>query len=235
MRKASRLSSLFRSTSPLKPSWKSLSGFTSIRTLFTLPKLPYDLEKGLAPAISAKALDIHYNNHHATYVNNANKLVQGTPYEKKEVVKIIQEVAGDSSKVAIFNNVAQHFNHSFFWESMTPGGSTPSSGISSLIDKHFKSFDAFKEKFSQMAVGNFGSGWTWLVLQPDGSLEIVNTSNAATPVSVPGVTPLLTLDVWEHGYYVDYTFKRAAYVQSWWSVVNWNKVGERYDAALKRK
>jgi len=199
-----------------------------MRNLFELPPLKYPLDKGLAPVISPKALDLHYNKHHNTYVNNANRLVTGTEYENQKLVDVIKATAKARSQAVIFNNAAQIYNHTFFWDSMTPGGSEPSENLKQLLAKHFGSFDKFKEQFSHNATAVFGSGWTWLV-DNNGHLEIANTFNAGTPLTFEGEqNPLLTLDVWEHSYYVDHENRRPEYIKNWWSVVDWKSVETRF-------
>ena len=182
---------------------------------YELPELPY-AKSALEPHISAETLEYHHGKHHAAYVANLNKLVVGTEFEGKTLEEIISKSEG-----GIFNNAAQIWNHSFYWNCLSPnGGGAPSGALGSAIDDTFGSFDAFKEKFTASAVGNFGSGWTWLVKNPDGSIEIVNTGNAGSPLTA-GQTPLLTCDVWEHAYYIDYRNARPAYVGAFWNLVNW--------------
>jgi superoxide dismutase, Fe-Mn family len=182
---------------------------------YELPELPY-AKSALEPHISAETLEYHHGKHHAAYVANLNKLVVGTEFEGKTLEEIISKSEG-----GIFNNAAQIWNHSFYWNCLSPnGGGAPSGALGSAIDVAFGSFDAFKEKFTASAVGNFGSGWTWLVKNPDGSIEIVNTGNAGSPLTA-GQTPLLTCDVWEHAYYIDYRNARPAYVGAFWNLVNW--------------
>jgi superoxide dismutase, Fe-Mn family len=180
-----------------------------------LPPLPYD-KKALAPHISAETLEFHYGKHHQAYVTNLNNLVKGTEFEHATLEEIIKKSSG-----GIFNNAAQVWNHTFYWSSLRPAGGEPPHGkLAAAIDKAFGSLEKFKEEFSKSAVGNFGSGWTWLVQRPDGSLGIVNTSNAATPITGSD-KPLLTCDVWEHAYYIDYRNARPKYLEAFWSLVNW--------------
>ena len=189
---------------------------------YELPELPFAIN-ALEPHISAETLGYHHGKHHAAYVANLNKLVAGTAFEGKSLEEIITKADG-----GIFNNAAQIWNHSFYWNCLSPnGGGAPDSDLGSAIDNTFGSFDAFKEKFTASAVGNFGSGWTWLVKNSDGSIEIVNTSNAGSPLTA-GQTPLLTCDVWEHAYYVDYRNARPAYVGAFWNLVNWEFAAENY-------
>jgi superoxide dismutase, Fe-Mn family len=189
---------------------------------YELPALPYE-KNALEPHISAETLEYHHGKHHAAYVTNLNKLIAGTEFEGKSLEDIINKADG-----GIFNNAAQIWNHSFYWNCLSPnGGGTPEGALGSAIDGVFGSFDAFKEKFTASAIGNFGSGWTWLVKNPDGSIRIVNTSNAGSPLTA-GQTPLLTCDVWEHAYYVDYRNARPAYVGAFWNLVNWEFAASNY-------
>ena len=180
-----------------------------------LPPLPYALD-ALQPHISRETLEIHYGKHHQAYVTNLNNLVKGTEFENLSLEDIIRKTSG-----AIFNNSAQIWNHTFYWLSLAPkGGGQPKGSLGEAVNKKFGSFDAFKEAFTKSAVGNFGSGWTWLVKKADGTVDIVNTSNAATPLTGAD-KPLLTCDVWEHAYYVDYRNRRPDYVGAFWNLVNW--------------
>ncbi|MFP5383414.1 MAG: superoxide dismutase [Gammaproteobacteria bacterium] len=189
---------------------------------FELPPLPY-AKDALAPFISAETIDYHYGKHHQAYVTNLNNLVKGTDQENRTLEEII-----NSSSGGIFNNAAQVWNHTFYWNCMKPnGGGEPAGALAAAINKAFGSFAAFKEKFSASAVGNFGSGWTWLVKNKDGSLEIVNTSNAGCPLT-EGRTPLLTVDVWEHAYYIDFRNLRAKYVETFWNYVNWDFAAKQF-------
>ncbi len=189
---------------------------------YELPELPY-AKNALEPHISAETLDFHHGKHHAAYVTNLNNLVTGTEFEGKSLEEIIA-----SSEGGIFNNAAQIWNHTFYWNCLSPdGGGAPGGDLGSAIDSTFGSYDAFKEKFTASAVGNFGSGWTWLVKNSDGSIEIVNTGNAGSPLTT-GQTPLLTCDVWEHAYYIDYRNARPAYVGAFWNLVNWEFAANNY-------
>lgn len=183
---------------------------------FKLPELPYAMD-ALAPAMSKETFEYHYGKHHQTYVNNLNALIEGTEWASKSLEDIIQGAQG-----GLFNNAAQHFNHSFFWQCLSPnGGGQPCGELLAAIEKTWGSFDAFKAAFSKEAAGNFGSGWTWLVKRADGSLAIVNTSNAGTPLT-QGDKPLLTLDVWEHAYYIDHRNARPAFIEAFFNkLVNW--------------
>lgn len=182
---------------------------------FTLPPLPYDLD-ALAPHISKETLEFHYGKHHQAYVNNLNKLIPGTEFESASLEEIIKKASG-----GLFNNAAQVWNHTFYWNCLSPqGGGEPTGALLDAINAKWSSVAAFKEAFNTSAAGNFGSGWTWLVKKADGSLDIVNTSNAANPLTGSDV-PLLTCDVWEHAYYIDYRNARPKYLENFWNLVNW--------------
>jgi len=184
----------------------------------TLPPLPY-AKDALQPHISAETLEYHYGKHHATYVTNLNNLIKGTEFENMSLEEIVKKSSG-----GVFNNSAQVWNHTFFWNCMTPnGGGAPTGPVADAINAKWGSFDKFKEEFSKSAIGNFGSGWTWLVQKADGGVDIVNTSNAHTPLA-SNDKALLTCDVWEHAYYIDYRNARAKFVESWWNLVNWEFV-----------
>lgn len=186
---------------------------------FELPPLPYAMD-ALAPHISAETLEFHYGKHHKAYVDKLNGMVPGTEFEGKSLEEVVKSSAG-----GVFNNAAQIWNHTFYWHCLSPnGGGEPSGAIAEAINGAFGSFAQFKQALTDSAIGNFGSGWTWLVKQADGSLAIVNTSNAATPLTEEGVTPLLTVDVWEHAYYIDYRNARPKYLEAFWALVNWEFV-----------
>jgi len=186
---------------------------------FTLPPLPYS-KNALAPHISEETLDYHYDKHHAAYVNNLNKLVAGTADENLSLEELIKK----SPAGGIFNNAAQVWNHTFYWHCLSPkGGDEPTGKLASAITKAFGSFDAFKEQFTQAAITTFGSGWAWLVQDKDGELKITSTSNAGTPMT-SGQQALMTCDVWEHAYYIDYRNLRPEYLKAFWSLVNWEFV-----------
>lgn len=187
-----------------------------------LPNLPYAKE-ALEPHISAETLEFHHGKHHQTYVTNLNNLIPGTEFENMSLEEIIKKSSG-----GIFNNAAQVWNHSFFWNCLSPnGGGAPTGPIAAAIDEAFGSFDEFKKLFTNTAVGTFGSGWGWLVKNADGKLELVSTSNAGTPLTA-GQTPLLTCDVWEHAYYIDYRNARPAFLEAFWNLVNWDFVNENF-------
>ena len=190
---------------------------------FELPALPFE-SNALEPHISAETLSFHHGKHHATYVTNLNNLVPGTEFEGKSLEEIITSAPAGG----VFNNAAQIWNHTFYWNSLSPnGGGEPSGALAEAINKAFGSFDEFKTKFSTSAATNFGSGWTWLVKNANGSVEIVNTSNAGCPLT-DGKTPLLTCDVWEHAYYIDYRNARPKYVEAFWNLVNWDFAAKNY-------
>ncbi len=183
---------------------------------FELPELPY-AKDALAPHISPETLDFHYGKHHATYVANLNKLVDGTPHAGSTLEEIVCNSEG-----GIFNNAAQIWNHTFYWNSLSPaGGGEPGGAAKAAIDGAFGSFDSFKEQFTQKSVTLFGSGWAWVVKNADGSLSIEQTQNAGCPLTA-GQTPLITCDVWEHAYYIDYRNARPKYLGGFWSLINWD-------------
>ena len=188
-----------------------------------LPDLPYSRE-ALEPYISAKTLECHYGKHHNAYVTNANKLIEGTDLANENLETIIQKTAGDASKIGIFNNVAQVWNHSFYWKCMRPnGGGLPTGNISEKIIADFGSYDKFTEEFKNAGATQFGSGWAWLILR-DGKLEIMKTANANNPIAI-GLKPILTVDVWEHAYYLDYQNRRPDYLNTFIEkLINWNFV-----------
>jgi Fe-Mn family superoxide dismutase len=186
-----------------------------------LPELPYD-KNALAPYISANTLDFHYGKHHNAYVVNTNNLIKGTELEGEQIESIIIKSAGDASRTGLFNNAAQVWNHTFYWNSMKPnGGGMPSGDIAALINKTFGSYDKFIEEFKNAGVTQFGSGWAWLVLE-NGILKIVKTGNADTPLA-HGQKALITVDVWEHAYYLDYQNRRPDYLGTFIEhLINWD-------------
>ncbi len=193
---------------------------------FQLPQLPYSL-KALAPMISEETMQYHYGKHHQTYINNLNALIVGKPYEHMMLEDIVMMSAGFDQSV--FNNAAQAWNHTFFWMCMSPsGGGLPGGRLMSDIVAKWGSFEAFRDAFIAKAAGNFGSGWTWLVLNPETGLEIVNTSNAETPLASDDI-PLMVVDVWEHAYYIDYRNARVDFVRAFLDrLVDWNFVAKNY-------
>ena len=187
----------------------------------TLPDLPYE-KNALEPHISAETLDFHHDKHHATYVTNLNNLIKGTEFEDKS----LEEIVASAPAGGIFNNAAQVWNHTFYFNCMGPNaGGEPTGALADAINAKFGSFADFKQAFTTSAATNFGSGWTWLVMK-GGELEIVNTSNAGCPLT-DGMKPLLTVDVWEHAYYIDKRNARPAYLESWWNLVNWDFVASQ--------
>ncbi len=187
-----------------------------------LPDLPYALD-ALQPHISKETLEFHYGKHHQTYVTNLNNLIKGTEFENMSLEDIIKKSAG-----GMFNNAAQVWNHTFYWLGLKPnGGGQPSGALADAINKKFGSFDEFKKQFTQTCVTTFGSGWGWLVKNADGSIELMSTSNAQTPAT-SGKIALLTCDVWEHAYYVDYRNRRPDYVAAFWNLVNWDFVAKNF-------
>lgn len=188
----------------------------------TLPALPYAMD-ALAPHISKETLEFHYGKHHQTYVTNLNNLVKGTEFESMDLEAIVKKSSG-----GLFNNSAQIWNHTFYWNGLKPnGGGKPSGALATAIDAKWGSFDAFQEAFNKMAVGNFGASWTWLVKKADGSLDIVNTSNAATPLTTADKA-LLTCDLWEHAYYIDYRNRRPDYLKAFWALANWDFAAKNF-------
>jgi len=186
-----------------------------------LPALPYD-RTALEPHISGETIDFHYGKHHQAYVTNLNNMIKGTEFEDMDLESIVRKSQG-----GMFNNAAQVWNHTFYWNCLKPaGGGEPTDAVAEAINKAFGSFAAFKEQFTQTAITTFGSGWAWLVQRPDGSLALVSTPNAATPLTGAD-KPLLTCDVWEHAYYVDYRNARPKYVEAFWNLVNWDFVASR--------
>jgi Fe-Mn family superoxide dismutase len=196
-----------------------------ISQLHQLPPLPYALDT-LEPDISRETLEYHYGKHHAAYVDKLNKLIENTQYAGMPLEDIVRTATN-----AIFNNAAQVWNHTFYWHCLSPdGGGIPDNEVAKAIERGFAAFDDFREQFTSKAAGHFGSGWVWLVRQPSGQLEILSTANADTPLR-NGATPLLTCDVWEHAYYIDYRNRRADYLQAFWNRVNWHFVNRQFLAA----
>lgn len=189
---------------------------------FELPKLPY-ANNALEPVISEETINFHYGKHHQAYVNNLNNLIQGTKFENADLVTIIKESDGP-----IFNNAAQVWNHTFYFNSFKPnGGGAPKGKLAEAINATWGSFDNFKKEFNTASTGLFGSGWAWLVKDKDGKLSIIKESNAGNPLT-KGLTPILTFDVWEHAYYLDYQNRRPDHVNALWDIINWDVVEERY-------
>jgi superoxide dismutase, Fe-Mn family len=198
---------------------------------YEVPPLPYDYA-ALEPHIDEQTMRLHHDKHHQAYVDKANGALDGTEHEGKPIEEVVANLDAlpDDIRGVVRNNGGGHLNHSLFWESMSPdGGGAPSGDLAGAIDSAFGSFDEFKEKFEAAGVGQFGSGWAWLVLD-GGSLKVTSTPNQDNPVT-SGATPLLGNDVWEHAYYLKYQNKRPDYLKAWWNVVDWDKVAERYAAA----
>ena len=188
----------------------------------TLPQLPYSLD-ALSPHVSKETLEYHYGKHHQTYVTNLNNLIKGTEFADSSLEEVIKKSSG-----GIFNNAAQIWNHTFYWHSLSPqGGGEPTGALKDAINKKWGSFDEFKKSFTQTCVGTFGSGWGWLVKTPAGELELVSTSNAATPLTTAN-KPLLTCDIWEHAYYIDYRNSRPNYMDAFWKLVNWEFASKNF-------
>ncbi|MBF0719431.1 superoxide dismutase [Staphylococcus sciuri] len=197
---------------------------------FELPKLPYAYD-ALEPHIDKETMEIHHTKHHNTYVTKLNDAVKGTDLESKSIEDIVKNLNSvpDDIRTAVQNNGGGHYNHSFFWELLTPNASEPSGEVVDAISSTFGSLDKFKEEFAAAAAGRFGSGWAWLVVD-NGELAIVSTPNQDNPIS-EGKLPILGLDVWEHAYYLNYQNRRPDYINAFWNVVNWDKVNELYQAA----
>ena len=198
---------------------------------FALPDLPYSRDS-LAPHISEDTLNFHYGKHHNAYVTNLNNLIEGSDLEKASLEDIIMQSAGDASKAGLFNNAAQVWNHTFYWHSMAPnGGGQPTGKIADLINRDFGSYENFASEFKAAGATQFGSGWAWLVIK-GGKLEIRKTPNAETPITEAGVTALLTMDVWEHAYYLDYQNARPNYMQVFLDqLINWDFANQNLAAA----
>ena len=199
---------------------------------FTLPNLPYPAN-ALEPTIDARTMEIHHDKHHAAYMNNLNNAIAGTDLEGKDIVWILSNMdkAPANIKTAVQNNGGGYANHNLFWTIMSGnGGGKPAGDLATAIDSAFGSFDAFKEKFSNAAATRFGSGWAWLVVKSDGSLDVYSTANQDSPY-MQGDTPILGLDVWEHAYYLNYQNRRPDYIKAWWDVVDWSAVSKNYAAA----
>ncbi|HEV2066404.1 MAG TPA: superoxide dismutase [Thermomicrobiales bacterium] len=201
---------------------------------FELPPLPYAFD-ALEPHIDAQTMEIHHDRHHGTYVQKLNDAVSGTEYENQtpeELIRNLNQLPQDK-QTAVRNNGGGHVNHSFFWELLTPGGSSaPTGALASAIDQTFGGLDALKEKVNTAGANRFGSGWAWLVVDGSGQLDVVSTPNQDSPLT-DGQTPVVGVDVWEHAYYLKYQNKRPDYLQAFWNVVNWDVAGRNYDAATK--
>src|SRR5574340_37359 len=188
-----------------------------------LPPLPFE-KNALEPHISSETLDYHHDKHHQAYVTNLNNLIPGTEFENLSLDDIVKKSSG-----GIFNNAAQDWNHTFYWQCLSPqGGGAPSGTLAEAIEEAFGSFEDFKDEFTKVAVTTFGSGWAWLVKGADGKLALASTSNAGCPLT-SGDTPLLTCDVWEHAYYIDYRNLRPKYLEAFWALVNWEFVSTNFN------
>lgn len=200
--------------------------------MFELPPLPYARD-ALAPHVSGETLSFHHGKHHKAYVDKANELVEGTDLEGLDLVALIRKVAGDASKKTLFNNAAQIWNHDFYWHSMSPkGGGKPKGALAEKIEKDFGGYDKFAKTFKETAAGQFGSGYCWLVVGPDGKLKVYSTANAETPIAGTKDVPLLTTDVWEHTYYLDYQNKRPDYLEAFLKhLINWEFAEANFEKA----
>lgn len=195
---------------------------------FELPPLKF-APGDLAPHISPETLEYHHGKHHQAYVNNLNNMIPGSPFEEATLETMIRKAEG-----GIFNNAAQVWNHTFYFATFSKSGKrTPSGTVAKAIDAEYGSFDAFREAFTKAATTLFGSGWAWLCMKPDGRLTITQESNAGNPIR-SGLIPLMTCDVWEHAYYIDYRNRRPDYIKGFWELLDWKVIGERYDEALKK-
>ncbi len=201
---------------------------------FEMIKLPYSYD-ALAPSIDAMTMEIHYSKHYLTYTNNLNKVIVGTEQENMAIEDILKKL--DISNADLRNNVGGYYNHNLFWESMVPkSGGQPKDSLATAITRDFGSFENFKTQFEDAATKQFGSGWAWLITDKSGKLQVTNTANQDNPLMPNAVikgTPILALDVWEHAYYLNYQYKRKKYIDAFFNVINWKKVGEKYDEALK--
>jgi Fe-Mn family superoxide dismutase len=200
---------------------------------FTLPDLPYAKE-ALEPHIDARTMEIHHDKHHQTYVTNLNNAIAGTDLDGKDIVDILKNINSVPAniKTAVQNNGGGHANHTLFWETLGAGGGAPSGDLAKAIDSAFGGLDALKEKMNQAGATRFGSGWSWLVVKPNGNLEVYSTANQDSPY-MQGDTPIFGIDVWEHAYYLNYQNRRPDYLKAIWNVVNWDQVAKNYAAAKK--
>ena len=200
---------------------------------YEVPPLPYDYD-ALEPHIDAQTMSIHHDKHHQAYVDKVNAALEGTDFADRPIEEVIKNLSQvpDDKRTAVRNNGGGHYNHSLFWEWMSPdGGGEPEGALKDAIDEAFGSFDDFKGKMKDAGVNQFGSGWAWLVVGPDGNLSITSTPNQDSPIMDGSGTPILGVDVWEHAYYLKYQNKRPDYIDAWWNTVNWAKVAEAYSAA----
>lgn len=202
---------------------------------FTLPALPYP-NNALEPHIDARTMEIHHDKHHQAYVTNLNNAIAGTDLDGKDIVDILKNINSVPAniKTAVQNNGGGHANHTLFWETLSGNGGSPSGELAQAIDSTFGGLDALKEKMNAAGAGRFGSGWSWLVVKADGSLDVYSTANQDSPY-MQGDTPIFGIDVWEHAYYLNYQNRRPDYLKAIWNVVNWDQVGKNYAAAKKVK
>ncbi len=201
---------------------------------YELPKLPYSYD-ALEPYIDARTMEIHHSKHHQAYVNNANKALEGTEFASKPIEQVLREIAAvpENIRQAVINHGGGTANHNLYWEIMGPGkGGEPKGDLAAAIKSAFGAFNGFKDALNKAATGQFGSGWAWLGVLPDGKLGVCSTSNQNSPLS-NGATPILCLDVWEHAYYLKYQNRRPDYIEAWWNVVNWDRVADLFAAAKK--
>ena len=200
---------------------------------FTLPDLPY-AKDSLEPTIDARTMEIHHDKHHQAYVTNLNNAIAGTDLDGKDIIEILKNINSVPAniKTAVQNNGGGHANHTLFWETLGAGGGAPSGALADAINQTFGSLDGLKEKMNAAGASRFGSGWSWLVVKPNGSLEVYSTANQDSPY-MQGDTPIFGIDVWEHAYYLNYQNRRPDYLKAIWDVVNWAAVGKKYDAAKK--
>ena len=197
---------------------------------YEVPDLPYDYD-ALEPHIDEETMRVHHDKHHQAYVDKANAALEGSEWADKPVEEVLMNLDKVPNDTAVKNNAGGHYNHSFFWQIMGPdGGGEPSGALADAINEAFGGLDALKEEMKNSGVGQFGSGWTWLVYTSEGGLQVTSTPNQDSPIS-SGNTPLLGIDVWEHAYYLKYQNKRPDYIDAWWNVVNWDEVGRRYEEA----
>jgi len=202
---------------------------------FKMLPLPYEYD-ALAPSIDAGTMEIHYSKHYLTYTNNLNKVLVGTEFEKLPIEEILAKL--DMSNADLRNNAGGYYNHNVFWESLSPKGGTPADTLAIAINRDFGSYDNFQTSFKDAASKQFGSGWVWLVTDKAGKLQITNTQNQDNPLMPQAVikgTPILALDLWEHAYYLGYQYKRKNYIDAFFKIINWKKVGEKYEDAMRRK
>ncbi|AIN95839.1 iron superoxide dismutase [Leishmania panamensis] len=218
-------------TAAVHASFLSYHSLPELQYPAELPKLEYSYADGIKPVFSARQVELHYTKHHKAYVDKLNTL--GTGYEGKPIEEIIKTTNGIAANTVLFNQASQHFNHTFFWKCLVPGGKAMPKPLEAAIAKQFGSVDDFKSSFQQAGMNNFGSGWTWLCVNPKTTeLLIDNTSNAGCPVTA-GMRPVFTADVWEHAYYKDFENRRADYLKEIWQVVNWEYVAQMYSRAIK--